>query len=129
MHSFEVTFITKEEILPIAEKMRDKGKRLLIINGYIDKEGRNVIVYNFDICGEVKSYLCKGYSLLPSISSIYEGSAQWCEEEICEMLPIEFEGLDKGGRLFLPEDFDGRGQILVLPLSELKKHKVKEERK
>ena len=129
MHRFNGVFIKKEEIIPLAEKMRNEGKRLLIINSYLDKEGSNVIVYNFDIGGEVKSYLCKGHNVLPSISHIYGGSAEWCEEEICEMLPIEFEGLSQRGRLFLPEDFDGRGQILVLPLSELKKHKVKEEKK
>ena len=33
---------------------------------------------------------------------------------------LEFEGLDVSKRLFLPEDFlDGKGHILVTPLSEL----------
>ena len=35
-------------------------------------------------------------------------------------------GLNRSGRLFLPEEFkDGEGQILVMPLKELKKLKEK----
>lgn len=121
MHKFDGTYITKEELVSLAKKMLSEKRRLLIMNGYVDKEGNNVVAYNFDISGDVKTYLCKGYDVLPSITPIYGGSAQWCEEEICEMMPINFEGLSKSGRLFLPDDFDGSGQILVMPLSELKK--------
>lgn len=128
MHKFDSTYITKEELIPIAEKMLSEKRRLVIMNGYVDKEGNNVVAYNFDIDGDIKTYLCKGYSLLPSLTPIYKGSAQWCEEEICEMMPIDFEGLEKSGRLFLPEEFDGSGQILVMPLSELKKSREEREK-
>jgi Ni,Fe-hydrogenase III component G len=129
MHKFDSTVITKEELIPTVKKMLVEKRRLVIINGYIDKGGKNVVAYNFDIDGNVKTYLCKGYSVLPSITPIYGGSAQWCEEEICEMMPIDFEGLKKSGRLFLPDDFDGSGQILVLPISELKKSREERENK
>jgi hypothetical protein len=128
MHKFDSTNISKEELIPIAERMLSEKRRLVIMNGYIDKEGNNVVAYNFDIDGDIKTYLCKGYSSLPSLTPIYSGSAQWCEEEICEMMPIDFEGLDKSGRLFLPEEFDGSGQILVMPLSELKKSREEREK-
>lgn len=128
MHKFDSTDITKEELIPIAEKMLKEKRRLVIMNGYVDKEGKNVVAYNFDIDGDIKTYLCKGYSMLPSLTPIYGGSAQWCEEEICEMMPIDFEGLNKSGRLFLPEEFDGSGQILVMPLSELKKSREDREK-
>ncbi len=121
MHKFQGIEITKEELIPLTEKMLKEKRRLVIMNGYVDKEGKNAVAYNFDVDGDLKTYLCKGYDSLPSITSIYGGSAQWCEEEITEMMPIEFEGLNKSGRLFLPEEFDGSGQILVMPLSELKK--------
>lgn len=121
MHKFDSEFVTKEELLSVVQKMLEEKRRLVIMNGYVDKEGNNVVAYNFDIDGDIKTYLCKGYSSIPSITPIYGGSAQWCEEEITEMMPIEFEGLAKSGRLFLPEEFDGSGQILVMPLSELKK--------
>lgn len=121
MHKFNAIYINSDELLSLVEKMFKEKRRLVIMNGYVDKEGKNVVAYNFDIDGELVTYILKGYDSLPSITSIYGGSAQWCEEEICEMMPIEFEGLEKSGRLFLPDDFDGSGQILVMPLSDLKK--------
>ncbi|WP_139904215.1 NADH-quinone oxidoreductase subunit C [Clostridium thermarum] len=121
MGKFDGEYVTKEQLFSIAQKFREEKRRLVIINGYIDKEGNNVVAYNFEIDGHIKTYLCKGYSTLPSLTGIYGGSAQWCEEEICEFMPIDFESLEKSGRLFLPEEFDGSGQILVMPLSELKK--------
>lgn len=121
MHKFDAEYVTKEELLPLVQRMLEEKRRLVIMNGYVDKEGNNVIAYNFDFDGDIKTYLCKGYRSIPSITPIYSASAQWCEEEIAEMMPIEFEGLTKSGRLFLPEEFDGTGQILVMPLSELKK--------
>jgi NADH:ubiquinone oxidoreductase 27 kD subunit len=121
MHKFDSEIVKKDQLVPTVKKMLEEKRRLVIMNGYIDKEGNNVIAYNFDIDGDVKTYLCRGYDVLPSITPMYGGSAQWCEEEICEMMPIQFEGLEKSGRLFLPEEFDGSGQILVMPLSELKK--------
>ena len=40
------------------------------------------------------------------------------------MMPLKFEGLIFSGRLFLPEEFkEGEGQILIMPLNELKKLK------
>jgi hypothetical protein len=127
MHKFDGTVISREELVPLVNKMLEEKRRLVIMNGYVDKEGKNVVAYNFDFEGDIKTYLCKGYESLPSITPIYGASAQWCEEEICEMMPIDFEGLEKSGRLFLPEDFDGSGQILVLPISELKKSKEERE--
>ena len=53
------------------------------------------------------------------------------ERELNELLGIEFEGLDMSKRLFLPEDMletEGKGQIFVMPLSELReKNAGKEE--
>lgn len=121
MHDFKGKYISKEEIIPVAEKMLKEKRRLLIMNGYIDKEEKKVIAYNYCIDGDVETYLCSGYDSIPSITGIYGGSAQWCEEEISELMSIEFEGLKKSGRLFLPDDFDGSGQILVLPIDDLKK--------
>jgi Ni,Fe-hydrogenase III component G len=121
-----VTEITKEELLPLAKKMLKEKRRLVIMNGYINKQGDNVVAYNFDVDGQIKTYLCKGNKVLPSITPIYKGSAQWCEEEMCEMMGLEFEGLQKFERLFLPDDFDGTGQILVMPLDELKKKNLNE---
>ncbi|KAJ53360.1 Ni,Fe-hydrogenase III component G [Clostridium tetanomorphum] len=128
MHKSDITYVSKDEIIKMAENMLNEKRRLVIMNGYVDKEGNNVIAYNFDIDGNLKTFICKGEKVLPTITHIYKGSAQWCEEDICEVMDIEFDGLNKGDRLFLPDDFDGSGQILVTPMEELrKKYKVKNE--
>lgn len=122
MHKSNIISITPEEIVSTAKKLFDEKRRLVIMNGYVDEEGKYCTAYNYDIDGDIVTYLCKNdLPAFESITPIYGGSAQWCEEEICEMMPVSFDGLEKSGRLFLPDDFDGSGQILVLPLSELKK--------
>lgn len=117
----EIIELKKDELLKFAKEMLEKKYRLVIMNGYVDKEGKNVIAYNFDVNGKLTTYTLRGESTVSSITEIYGGAAQWCEEEICEMIPIKFEGLEKFDRLFLPEEFDGKGQILVMPINELKK--------
>lgn len=128
MHDFQSKEIAKDELIEIAQKMFKDKRRLVMINGYLNEEKEIVIAYNFDLDGDVITYLLKGESKIPSITPIYQGSARWAEEEIEEMLPVTFEGLNRSGRLFLPEEFkDGEGQILVMPLEELKKYKDKRE--
>ncbi|WDU84137.1 hypothetical protein [Caloramator sp. Dgby_cultured_2] len=40
MQNFKSIEIKKEEIVPIAEKMSGEGRRLVMIHGYVDKEGQ-----------------------------------------------------------------------------------------
>ena len=50
--------------------------------------------------------------------------AEGPEREINELFGVTFEGLDVSKRLFLPEDMletQGKGQIMVTPLSELRR--------
>ncbi|MEI3062522.1 MAG: NADH-quinone oxidoreductase subunit C [Oscillospiraceae bacterium] len=75
----------------------------------------------------MESYYVIGETTLPSISDIYDEAARWPERELNELMGIEFEGLDTSQRLFLPEDMletQGKGQILVTPLSELREKRV-----
>ena len=37
--------ISKENILTIVKNIRDKGGRLVAINGYVNKEKTNIVVY------------------------------------------------------------------------------------
>ena len=123
MGNISVVEIQKKEILSKVQEVRDKGGRLVAINGYVDNEKNNVVVYTLDYDDFRKQYKVKGESILPTVTNIHKG-AQWFEEEIQEMMPLKFEGLIFSGRLFLPEEFkDGEGQILIMPLSELKKIK------
>ncbi|MBY0756161.1 NADH-quinone oxidoreductase subunit C [Clostridium sardiniense] len=126
MHDFNKIEITSNDIVRIAKEMICKKRRLVIINGYINENKENVICYNFDIDGKIDTYAIVGEKEIPSITTIYEASARWCEEEIEEMMEVRFIGLNRSGRLFLPEEFkEGEGQILIMPLEELKKLKEK----
>lgn len=130
MHEFIGVDIDKSQLIDLANKMLTEKRRLLMINGYINEEKQNVVAYNFDIDGGVTTYFIKGESEIPSITPVFGASARWPEEEIEEMMPVKFTNLNRTGRLFLPEEFkDGEGQILVIPISELKKYKEKEENK
>ena len=117
--------IQKTEIISKVQEARDNGGRLVAINGYVDKDKNNVVVYTLEYDDVRKHYHVKGENELPTITNIYKG-AQWFEEEIQEVMPLKFDGLVFSGRLFLPEEFkEGEGQILIMPLDELKKLKDK----
>ena len=125
MNKITIEEINKEEIISKVKDVREKQGRLVAINGYVDNEKNNVVVYTLEYDDFRKHYKVKGESILPTVTNIYKG-AQWFEEEIQEMMPLKFEGLIFSGRLFLPEEFkEGEGQILIMPLNELKKLKDK----
>ncbi|WP_294130493.1 NADH-quinone oxidoreductase subunit C [uncultured Clostridium sp.] len=123
MGSITVEEIQKKDIVSKVQDVRDKGGRLVAINGYVDAEKNNVVVYTLEYDEVRRHYHVKGENILPTVTNVYKG-AQWFEEEIQEMMPLKFEGLIFTGRLFLPEEFkEGEGQILIMPLNELKKLK------
>ena len=123
MGNITVEEIQKKDIVSKVQHVRDKGGRLVAINGYVDKEKNNVVVYTLE-CDDVRRhYHVKGENVLPTVTNVYKG-AQWFEEEIQEIMPLKFEGLIFSGRLLLPEEFkEGEGEILIMPLNELKKLK------
>lgn len=121
MQTNQKTEITKDQIVPTAQQMRQEGRLLVMIHGYLDKEGAPVVTYDYDDGACLLSFEVRGESVLPTISGIYDQAAAWPEREINELLPISFEGLDCSDRLFLPDSMlDGKGQILVTPLNELR---------
>ena len=123
MQEYKKIVITKDQIVPIAEKMRKEGRLLVMIHGYINKEGLMDVSWDYAVDPVVESYHVIGETSFPSIESIYDVAAAWPERELNEIFAIEFEGLDTSKRLFLPEDMletQGKGQIMVMPLSELR---------
>ena len=119
MQPYRVVEITKEEVVPTAEKMRADGVILTMIHGYYNQDNIPVVAYEYQVSEGADSYQVKGETTLPSIAGIYDKAAEWPELEIHEMMGIEFEGL-KYKRLFLADTmFDGQGQILVTPMDEL----------
>lgn len=121
MHKAYFRETGKGEILDIARQKKNEGCSLAVIVGYVDGEGKPVIAYSYDVGGNIETYSCIGENVVPSITCIYGTGAEWFEQEIEELMGVKFEGLKKKDRLFLPEDFDGTGNILVTPMSELKK--------
>ena len=121
--------ITKDQIVPIAERMRKKNVYLVMIHAFINKEGLMDISWDYAVDPAVESYHVVGEMTVPSIGEIYDVAATWPERELNELFGIQFEGLDTSQRLFLPEDMletEGRGQIMVMPLAELVEKNRKE---
>ena len=122
MQEYKRIDIGKDQIVPVAERMRKAGVYLVMIHAFIDKEGRMDISWDYAVDPAVESYHVVGETKVPSIGEIYDTAATWPERELNELFGIEFEGLDVSQRLFLPEDMletQGKGQIMVTPLSEL----------
>lgn len=113
--------ISKDQVLTVAQQMRDEKRLLVMIHGHLEKDGTPVVTYDYDDGANLFSYEVRGESVLPSISGIYDQAAAWPEREINELMPISFEGLNCDKRLFLPDNLlDGKGQIIVTPLNELR---------
>ena len=122
MQEYKRIDIGKDQIVPVAERMRKAGVYLVMIHAFIDKEGRMDISWDYAVDPAIESYHVVGETVLPSIGDIYDTAATWPERELNELFAVEFEGLDVSQRLFLPEDMletQGKGQIMVMPLSEL----------
>ncbi len=127
MQDNKKTVITKEQIVPIAQKMRADGIQLIMIHGYIDDDGAPVVSYEYSLGPTVDSYEVRAERVLPSIEPVYDLAAQWPERELTELIGVTFEGLDTSKRLFMPDNLlEGDGQILVTPLSELRRANVDE---
>lgn len=128
MQEYKKISITKEEIVPLAQKKREEGACLAMIHGFVNDDGQFDVSYEFEIPGGIESYFVVGEPVLPTISHIYDKAAEWPERELMELMDITFEGVDTSKRLFMPDTmFDGQGQIMVTPLDELVKKAKGEE--
>ena len=124
MQYYKKIGITKDQIVPIAEKMRKQGVLLAMIHGFVTDEGKLNISYEYQLGDTMESYTIEidKDDSLPSIGDIYDLGAQWPEREINELIGVTFEGLDCSKRLFMPDNMlSGQGQILVTPIEDLKK--------
>ena len=130
MQEYKRIDIGKDQIVPVAERMRKAGVYLVMIHAFIDKEGRMDISWDYAVDPAIESYHVVGEMKVPSVGEIYDTAATWPKRELNELFGIEFEGLDVSKRLFLPEDMletQGKGQIMVTPLKELVEKNVKKE--
>ncbi len=130
MSEYKRIEISKDQVVPIAEKMRKAGVGLAMIHGFLNEEGQMDVSYEYSVEPVIESYHVVGETVLPSISEIYDQAAAWPERELNEFFDLQFEGLDMSKRLFLPEDMletQGKGHIMVTPLSELREKNIGKE--
>ena len=130
MQDYKKIPITKDEVVPTAEKMRAEGVTLAMIHGFLNDQGLPNISYEYQVGEGIDSYTVDGEKVLPSISGIYDLAAEWPEREIMELIDVTFEGVDTSKRLFMPESMvGGQGHIFVTPMDELiRKTQGKEEK-
>ena len=127
MQEYKRIDIGKEDIIPVAKRMREAGLPLTMIHGHIDDKGEPVVSYEYEVGAGIESYTVTGEWSVPSIVSIYDLGAEWAEREIMELMQIVFEGLDTSKRLFLPENMiNEQGHIIVTPMDELIDKREKE---
>ena len=131
MQEYKRIEISKDQVVPVAEKMRKAGVGLVMIHGFLNEDGQMDVSWEYSVEPVIESYHVVGEMTLPSIGEIYDVAATWPERELNEIFGVEFEGLDMSKRLFLPEtmlETEGKGQIMVVPLSELRAKNIKEEK-
>lgn len=127
MQEYKRIDIGKDDIIPVAKRMRENGIPLTMIHGHIDENGKPVVSYEYEVGAGIESYTVEGEWSVPSIVSIYDLGAEWAEREIMELMQIVFEGLDTSKRLFLPENMiNEQGHIIVTPMDELIDKREKE---
>ena len=122
MQKTQIESITKDQVVPTAEQMKKDGRQLIMIHAFMEKDGTPVVMYDYSLGEIVREREVRGEHVLPTISGIYDQAAAWPEREINELMDISFDGLDTSERLFMPDNLlEGKGQILVTPISEIKK--------
>ena len=129
MQAYKRIEITKDQVVPIAEKMRKAGVGLVMIHGFLNEQGQSDVSWDYAVEPVIESYHVVGEETLPTISGIYDEAAAWPERELNELFGLVFEGLDMSKRLFLPEEMletQGKGHIMVTPLAELRAKNIKE---
>ena len=120
MQEYKKIAITKDEIIPVAKRMREANVHLAMIHGFINDQGKPNVSYEYEVGPAIESYTVDGESVLPTISDIYDLGAEWPERELQELMDIRFEGLENDKRLFMPDTmFEGQGHIMVTPMKEL----------
>ena len=122
MQEYKRIDISKDQVVPVAERMRKEGRYLVMIHGFINNDGQMDVSYDYAVDPAIESYHVVGETGLPAIGASEDTAATGPERELNERFAVEFEGLDTSKRLFLPEDMletQGKGQIMVTPLSEL----------
>ena len=79
MQEYRKISITRDQVVPIAEKMRKEGRYLVMIHAFLDKDGQPDVSYEYAVDPVIESYHVVGEKVLPSIGEIYDEAARWPE--------------------------------------------------
>lgn len=85
MQKYKRIDISKDQIVPVAERMRKAGVYLVMIHAFIDKEGRIDISWDYAVDPAIESYHVVGEMKVPSVGEIYDTAATWPERELNEL--------------------------------------------
>ncbi len=112
-----VKLFSREDVLHIAQLVKDFGGRCVIISAY-KKEDHNVLVYHLDIDGILLNVEAELFdNTVDSITPILK-SADWAEREFKEMFGIKLIGHPNPKRLFLDESIAEGVLRNYMPLSQ-----------
>ena len=75
MQEYKRIDISKDQIVPIAERMRKQNVYLVMIHAFINKEGLLDVSWDYAVDPGVESYHVVGETTLPSIGEIYDAAA------------------------------------------------------
>ena len=68
MQEYKRIEISKDQVVPIAEKMRKAGVGLVMIHGFLNEEGQMDVSWDYSVEPVVESYHVVGEMTLPSIA-------------------------------------------------------------
>ena len=104
MQGYEKIVMTKDDIVPTAQRMRDEGRRLVMIHGFLTDNGFNVS-YEYEVGSNVESYTVETAESLPSsagpLSICHHPTPDW----VHSTLPSN--GYCNGNRRPIPRCSDG----------------------
>ena len=70
MQENKVTQITKDQVVPVAERMKKAGRYLVMIHGWLDKDGQLVVSWDYSVPPAIEKYQVIGEMKLPTNSEI-----------------------------------------------------------
>ena len=66
MQEYKRIDISKDQVVPVAERMRKEGRYLVMIHGFINNDGQMDVSYDYAVDPAIESYHVVGETVLPS---------------------------------------------------------------
>ena len=75
MQEYKRIDISKDQVVPVAERMRKEGRYLVMIHGFINNDGQMDVSYDYAVDPAINPYHVLAESVLLSIGAISETAA------------------------------------------------------